>query len=147
MKTNIPIYRAKKIDNDKWVKGYLTNEFWTGVDQRWYTIYNVKKEKSYRIDPNTLAIHFPNMIDKNGKKIFASLSEDGVGGDIVRPKYKNANIRKITRDIVVYNENKISILSKDVDMKSWISLPSKYREIDRGQVFIESVEVIGIHKG
>ena len=35
----------------------------------------------YEIDPSTLAIHFPDMIDSEGTKIFASLSEDGKGGD------------------------------------------------------------------
>ena len=32
-------------------------------------------------ESNTRSVSYPNMIDKNGKKIFASLSEDGVGGD------------------------------------------------------------------
>jgi len=90
--TQIPIYRAKKIDSDEWVEGdfaksnsYTTekglaigegNEIWNrdnSVDV---------DELSYPIDTKTLAIHFPNMLDKNKKRIFASLSEDGVGGDI-----------------------------------------------------------------
>ena len=33
------------------------------------------------IDPTTLALHFPDMLDSEGNKIFASLSEDGKGGD------------------------------------------------------------------
>ena len=33
------------------------------------------------IDPTTLAIHFPNMTDIKGDKIFASLQDDGKGGD------------------------------------------------------------------
>ena len=33
--------------------------------------------------PDTLAIHFPDMIDSQGNKIFASLQKDGKGGDIV----------------------------------------------------------------
>jgi len=35
------------------------------------------------IDPTTLAIHFPDMLDNEGTKIFASLSKDGKGGDII----------------------------------------------------------------
>lgn len=78
---NIPIYRANKIDSDEWVEGYLTQWF---TDASRYCIENFKlySSNTINIDPSTLAIHFPNMIDKNGKKIFASLSEDGVGGDI-----------------------------------------------------------------
>ena len=34
------------------------------------------------IDISTLAIHFPDMLDSQGNKIFASLSENGKGGDI-----------------------------------------------------------------
>ncbi len=35
------------------------------------------------IDISTLAIHFPNILDTKGNKIFASLQEDGKGGDIL----------------------------------------------------------------
>jgi len=74
--TQIPIDRAKKRDSKEWVKGYL-------FKRNEYFFIMVSAYDVYRIDPSTLAIHFPNMIDKNGKKIFASLSEDGVGGDIL----------------------------------------------------------------
>ena len=42
----------------------------------------LSKDYILQIDPSTLAIHFPDMIDSEGTKIFASLSEDGKGGDI-----------------------------------------------------------------
>jgi len=122
---NIPIYRAKKIDSDDWVEGYLTNDFWIGIDQRDYTIYNVQKEKSYRIDIGTLAIHFTNMIDKNGKKIFASLSEDGVGGDI-----RDSNW------VIFYSDGCIKHRSLDDELEHI----SNYR-------IFKDFEVIGIHKG
>ena len=32
---------------------------------------------------HTLSINFPNMLDSQGNKIFASLQEDGKGGDIL----------------------------------------------------------------
>ncbi len=72
----IPIYRAEKLDSDEWAEGYLSCD-------RFLECYLIDTGEEFNedIDPNTLAIHFPNMIDKNGKKIFASLSEDGVGGD------------------------------------------------------------------
>lgn len=66
---NIPIYRAKKIDSDVYITGYLYK------NGDFVTVHNI------RIDPPTLAIHFPDMLDSKGNKIFASLSEDGKGGD------------------------------------------------------------------
>ena len=39
-----------------------------------------------RIDETTLAINFPDMLDSESTKIFASLSEDGRGGDIIQAK-------------------------------------------------------------
>ena len=52
------------------------------------------------IDPTTLAIHFPDMIDSQGNRIFASLQDDGKGGDIVEYnggqeiiKYSNGTIQ------------------------------------------------------
>lgn len=73
----IPIYRAKKIDSDEYVEGWYSDEPDMGTHYiRFYAL-------NYEIDPSTLAIHFPDMIDSEGTKIFVSLSEDGKGGDIV----------------------------------------------------------------
>ena len=46
-------------------------------------LVNERLEHIYEIDKTTLSIHFPDMIDSQGNKIFASLQEDGKGGDIV----------------------------------------------------------------
>jgi hypothetical protein len=92
----IPIYRAKKIDSDELVEGYLiqleNGYMIASPDQSWVEELGLFGMKSI-IDQNTLAIHFPNMIDKNGKKIFASLSEDGVGGD----KLKGNSLKFVVR--------------------------------------------------
>ena len=40
-------------------------------------LVNERLEHIYEIDTTTLSIHFPNMIDIKGNKIFASLSEYG----------------------------------------------------------------------
>jgi len=71
---NIPIYRAKKMNSDEYIEGE--------VNQNWNKTF-IKKSPywNYEVNPNTLAIHLPGMLDKNDKKIFASLSIDGVGGD------------------------------------------------------------------
>ncbi|TET74380.1 MAG: hypothetical protein E3J43_09965 [Candidatus Heimdallarchaeota archaeon] len=81
--TQIPIYRARKIDSDEWMEGYYNPPFM-------YSTVDISKDNIgtfgtmvNMIYPKTIAIHFPNMIDKNGKKVFASLSEDGIGSDLV----------------------------------------------------------------
>lgn len=66
---NIPIYRAKRLDNSEYMIIKLEDFF------------NGDTMCIRAIDKKTLAIHFPDMLDKNGKPIFASLSEDGKGGD------------------------------------------------------------------
>lgn len=74
---NIPIYRAKKIDSDEYVEGFYVEVGSAGH------IYNndLKGFGAYLIDSTTLAIHFSDMLDSQGNKIFASLSKDGKGGD------------------------------------------------------------------
>ena len=97
MKTQIPIYRAKKTDSDEYVEGYLMP--YACIDGWFIRLlkYDNLVDAEIEIGPSTLAIHFPNMIandsDKllpNGEKdlrIFASLSEDGKGGDILEHEY------------------------------------------------------------
>ncbi len=93
---NLPIYRAKKIDSDKYVKGCLVraDDYDADVDEDQVIYFIMEKMENYRtseiwdfvcnsrIDPATLSIHFPDMLDSKGNKIFASLQEDGKGGDI-----------------------------------------------------------------
>lgn len=84
MISSIPIYRAKKIDSNEYVDGYLVSNLVSNSNgmppEVYYNIQNSLFYK-YRIDPTTLSIHFPDMLDSQGNKIFASLQEDGKGGD------------------------------------------------------------------
>jgi len=85
---NIPIYRAKKKDSDESVEGFLRSVWQekNSDDKEYITAWFISgfhNGNDDRIDPSTLAIHFPDMIDSEGKKIFASLSEDGKGGDVL----------------------------------------------------------------
>jgi hypothetical protein len=91
MKTQIPIYRAKKLDSDEYVEGYY---FYENIDVVKHEFKDECREAENHyigfgngyadlIDPSTLAIHFPDILDSEGTKIFASLSEDGKGGDII----------------------------------------------------------------
>ena len=77
---NIPIYRAKKIDSDEYIQGYLLG-MWGEYFISWGETNHVPNK--VQVDPLTLTIHFKGMIDSKGNKIFASLSKDGKGGDIV----------------------------------------------------------------
>ena len=72
----IPIFRAKKIDSDEYVIG-----FYEGWEEKHFIVTSPKK--FFKVDHATLAIHFPDMLDSRGNKIFASLQEDGKGGDII----------------------------------------------------------------
>lgn len=124
---NIPIYRAKTINQD--YNEWEECEQLKRIDGIWYAIgfYDCKREiKTYLgdweithlilirkstsisevstaeiIDISTLAIHFPDMLDSQGNKIFASLSEDGKGGDVLYYKSKIDLVTKTT----VYFEN------------------------------------------
>ena len=82
---NIPIFRAEEINSDRQVIGYLKDKD-TIMEIIGICIRPVS------IKSTTLAIHFLDMLANdsdrllpNGKKdlrIFASLSEDGKGGDL-----------------------------------------------------------------
>lgn len=79
---NIPIYRAKKIDSDKYVEGIAVDNNLLIQCTHFDSYYNEHIASVVEIDPTTLAIHFKDMLDSEGTKIFASLSKDGKGGDI-----------------------------------------------------------------
>ena len=109
---NIPIYRAKKIGSDGYVIGYyspaydihhyiITN---LGVDTKVNVVYQMSTD-IHKIDPTTLAIHFSDMIDNQGNKIFASLQEDGKGGDIMQDDEYIGIAKYIDCQFVVEYEN------------------------------------------
>ena len=75
---NLPIFRAKNIDSDQYIIGYLKFD----RKHNHYSINPIDDENTWhKIEENTLAIHFPDMLDSQGNKIFASLQENGKGGD------------------------------------------------------------------
>jgi hypothetical protein len=78
---NIPLYRAKKIDRDEYVIGFYIFD-----GARHFLLADKGNLVQIQIDVLTLAIHFPNNLDSQGNKIFASLQEDGKGGDITLTK-------------------------------------------------------------
>jgi hypothetical protein len=86
METNIPIYRAKKIDSDEYVIGWYSSPII--IEGKLY-LSITNKDGEHRIDTTTLSIHFPDMLDSQENKIFASLQEDGKGGDIIESEFKH----------------------------------------------------------
>ena len=92
-----PIYRAVSLDIGEEIEGYMFK-----TDNGCFIIedcdYNRGIEEGdmikvfFKVDPTTLAIHFPNMLAKatnrflvNGEedlRIFASLNPNGKGGDL-----------------------------------------------------------------
>ena len=141
---NIPIYRAKNIDSEVYEEGHYyfedievsndgVRDAYNQVENHFISFGNGYSEM---IDPSTLAIHFPSMLDSDGKKIFASLDvSKGIGGDIVYLAGKGDCL--ITCDLNgVYAEilNNTTIIIDDL-----FPLSESYAENDVGKV-------IGIQK-
>lgn len=95
MISNIPIYRAKKIDSDEYVIGYYSPAYdihhyiitHLGVDTKVNVVYQMSTD-IHKIDSTTLAIHFPDSINTNSEKVWYSLEEIS---DIVKD-YENGKV-------------------------------------------------------
>ena len=100
---NIPSYRAKRIDSEEYVEGFYSNVEYFRDKHTIKSLINISgyyedgtqktnnwDYKIYEIDPSTLSIHFPKMLDSSNNKIFASLSKNGKGGDILFNSKHNA---------------------------------------------------------
>ena len=87
MDLNLPKFRAKRLDNGEYVEGYLTrSRCYSGlyilpVDFNNDDNISGYEEEIIEIDPTTLSINFPNMLDMEDTPIFASLNPSGKGAD------------------------------------------------------------------
>lgn len=90
MNTQIPLYRAEVIGIGKMSNSQV--DLLKEIDGRFYAIgfysflddeHGITDLKGYywEVKVDTRSISFINMVDKNSKRIFASINEDGVGGD------------------------------------------------------------------
>lgn len=134
---NIPIYRAKTINQD--YNEWEECEQLKRIDGIWYAIgfYDCKREiKTYLgdweithlilirkstsitevstaeiIDISTLSIHFPDMLDSQGSKIFASLDRYYIkGADIL----ENSNfLGDYSLQVAIYSEGCFYAQDKD----------------------------------
>lgn len=118
---NLPIYRAKTKSKDGYIEGIVSPDgnFIIVEIKVKKAISQIVITEAYEIDPTTLSIHFPDILDSKGNKIFASLSEDGKGGDIIEyngkkevVKYSNGTIQTymfIFEDLIDLNIKVIGI--------------------------------------
>jgi len=101
---NIPIYRGLKLGTkNEYVIGFFHSRKWDGETRTEY--YITYESLEWEIDPTTLAIHFPDMLDSQGNKIFASLQDDGKGGDIMQDDEYIGIAKYIDCQFVVEYEN------------------------------------------
>ena len=126
---NLPIFRAKKINSDEYVSGYLK---FTKYNNRTEYIINYVYDSSSvfgecEIDQTTLAIHFPDMIDSQGNKIFASLSKDGKGGDILKGQVYGISKGKVWDMVAEYKDTSIW-LTRYINNNPLISMPLVYQK-------------------
>ena len=82
---NIPIYRARVLGLDNnYIIGFYQQYIEGFEDNVYHEINNTL------IDPTTLAIHFPDMLDSQGNKIFASLGN--IGGSVLTDREYEFNL-------------------------------------------------------
>ena len=73
------LFRAKEKNSNNYVIGY---EYYNHIEDEYYITHYVSGS-NYKVDRTTRSINIEDMLDSQGNKIFASLQEDGKGGDIV----------------------------------------------------------------
>ena len=74
------LFRAKEKNSNNYVIGY---EYYNHVEDEYYITHYVSGS-NYKVDRTTRSINIEDMLDSQGNKIFASLQEDGRGGDIMQ---------------------------------------------------------------
>ena len=141
---NIPLYRAKRIDSEDYVIGsYIAGLYAIIPNELQAKVINGKIDidlseilKMRVIDITTLAIHFPKMLDSENNKIFASLREDGKGGDL-------CEIDNGARfGVFIWHKYAMCIDLKCTKVVDW---KSEFKEL-KPQEYKTRTKVIGIQK-
>ena len=93
------LFRAKEKNSNNYVIGY---EYYNHIEDEYYITHYVSGS-NYKVDRTTRSINIEDMLDSQGNKIFASLSEDGKGGDIMKDdEYYGIAKYKDSRFVVEY---------------------------------------------
>ena len=95
------LFRAKEKNSNNYVIGY---EYYNHVEDEYYITHYVSGS-NYKVDRTTISINIEDMIDSQGNKIFASLSENGKGGDIIETEFKRVCTVKY-KEYFFYADNK-----------------------------------------
>lgn len=99
----LPLYRGK-IKNIKEAYGNISSkEYMSNYIEGYYFKYlgahyirtMTSSPFAIEVEAETLSISFPNMLDSNNDRMFASLSKSGKGGDILKC-YLGINIENCT---------------------------------------------------
>ena len=83
---NLPLFRARIVGSKKYAIGHYNYNRNTDTHYITYTDevkdgFKFGRQYSKKIEIDTLAISFPNMLDENNERVFASLQKSGKGGD------------------------------------------------------------------
>ena len=123
---NIPIYRAKKIGSDEYIIGYYTEKVKEYPGKHYIHFNNGYTETYERIDPTTLAIHFP---DTNIEDLFFGL-DNGLGASIIEAVFVD-DISPF-KGIAMHSHYGYVFFDKNND---WVHINK-----------LKDIKVIGIHK-
>lgn len=119
-----------KINDSEYIEGfyftdghrhYITHGKYD-ITGEWVNAYRFIK---YEIEVETLAIHFPYMIDKNNNKIFAALNKSGIGGDYLT--YSENDF--ISFYIAIYVNGQISYKKESESSKKYILSEKNCRKL------------------
>lgn len=124
------LFRAKEKNSNNYVIGY---EYYNHVEDEYYITHYVSGS-NYKIDRTTRSINIEDMLDSRGNKIFASLQEDGKGGDL-------CEIDNVARfGVFIWHKYAMCIDLKCTKVVDW---KSEFKEL-RPQEYKNRIKVIGI---
>ena len=121
---NIPIYRAWCEKDSEYAVGFFISD-----DKENEILTRLDSGEMYArgIDTTTLSIHFPDMLDSQGNKIFASLQDDGKGGDILKGQVYGISKGKVWDMVAEYKDTSIW-LTRYINNNPHISMPLVYQK-------------------
>jgi len=101
------VFRAKEPCSGEYMES--DSQLWVG--DKYYLGDGTSNNGFIECDPTTRSVNFPDMLDKNNKPIFASLSKDRKGGDLVEDVLINFDYDEwIIRSTVFFDKPSCGVL-------------------------------------